>query len=143
MDFYRYKDPVLNTIVSSQHEHLQRIEGSNQLFTAFAEKVQVLTTSLRSLISQNAPSEEINFVNLDIEGAELNVLRGFPWELQTPTVFAIEIHDLDLGQSGEHPIVSFMLQKGYRLQSYVFHTGIFCRANFDTELCHRVPAKQV
>lgn len=141
--FYRYEDPVLNTILPAQHEHLQRIEKANQLFTSFVEKINVRTLALRTLIANHAGGRAIDFVNLDLEGVELEVLRGFPWEEQHPAVFAIEIHGLDFTAGGAHPIVSFMIDHGYRLQSYVFHTAVFCRADFDTELCHRVSAKRL
>jgi len=143
VDFFKYEDAVLNTILPAQHAHLQRIERSNELFTSFVSSERVRTTSLRSLIRQHASGEKIDFVNLDLEGVELNVLRGFPWEEHTPSVFSIEIHGLDTSRFCENDIVQFMVDHGYRLQSYVFHTAIFCRADFDTELCHRVSAKRI
>lgn len=141
--FHKYADPVLNTTLPAQHEHLQRIEKANELFTSFSGIEKVKTTSLRTLIDRHAPGQKIDFLNLDVEGVELDVLQGFPWEEQQPSVIAIEIHGLNLFRTGENEIVKFMQSKGYIIQSYVFHTGIFCRQDFDTELCHRVSAKRL
>lgn len=140
---YRYDDPVLNTTSPSQHEHLARIESAGELFTEFRGSERVTTSSLRKLISLHASGASIDFVNIDVEGVELEALKGFPWESQRPSVIAVEIHRLDLIRSGENPIVGYLREVGYVLQSYVFHTAIFCLADFDTELCHRVSAKRI
>lgn len=140
---YRYGDPVLNTISREQHEHLDRIELSGELFTQLIDKRYVITSSLRSLLAVNAAGESVDFLNLDVEGVELEVLRGFPWASQKPSVIAVEIHRLELGLSNAHPVVAYLIEKDYVLQSYVFHTAIFIRNDFDTELCHRVSVKRI
>jgi len=142
VNFYKYKDSVLNTTDPAQHQHLQLIEGRGELFTSFVGARKVNTRSVASILDEyQIPEGAVDFLNLDIEGVELIALEGFPWGLQTPKVIAVEIHRLNLERCGANPIVNFLFRKGYVLQSYVFHTAIFCRSDFDTELCHRVSAK--
>jgi len=138
--FHRYEDPVLNTIDEKQYEHLQKIESAGELFTKFVGSEKIRATSIRTILAeQKLPDNTVNFLNLDIEGAEFLALDGFPWELQSPEVISIEIHRLDLNNCSSHPIISFLNSKGYVLQSYVFHTAIFMKKDFDTEQCHRLP----
>nr|WP_255473939.1 FkbM family methyltransferase [Ketobacter sp. MCCC 1A13808] len=141
--FYKYGDPVLNTIYPAQHEHLQKIEKNKELFTSYKGKELIKTTSLRTVLEAHSIENNVDFLNLDVEGVELDVLEGFPWEKQCPSVIAIEIHRLSLNECAANPIVKFMAKRGYVLQSYVFHTAVFCREDFDVEQCHRVAAKRI
>ncbi len=139
---YKYKDPVLNTIDFDQHKHLQKIASSGELHTEFLKSELVNTIDLASLIAKyEVKNGSIDFLNLDIEGVELTALAGFPWDKQKPLVIAVEIHRLCLSKSAENPVVNFLRDVGYVMQSYVFHTAIFIHSDFDTELCHRVPFK--
>jgi FkbM family methyltransferase len=137
--FHRYEDPVLNTISDEQFQRLDRIEQAGELFTRHDGATTVTTRTLIEILGELAlPNQSVDFLNLDIEGGELQALQGFPWSSQTPAVIAVEVHRLDLARCSEHEIVRFLVRQGYVLQSYVFHTAIFMRRDFDTELCHRV-----
>lgn len=142
--FFKYADPVLNTIDPIQQSHLQKIESAGDLLTNYlgSEKIQTKTIS-QILADTLTPDNKVDFLNLDIEGVELVALRGFPWATQRPAVISCEIHRLDLTNCTNHPIVSYMVRLGYILQSYVFHTAIFVKSIFDTELCHRIQAKRL
>ena len=142
--FFKYVDPVLNTIDPIQHAHLQKIESNGELFTNYLGSEEIKTKTINEILKECFISNyTIDFLNLDIEGVELVALKGFPWKTQCPAVIACEIHHLDLYICRNHPIVSYMMDLGYVLQSYVFHTAIFVRADFDTELCHRYQAKKL
>lgn len=141
---YRYQDPVINTIDPDQHRHLQAIAQRGELFTQFVGEETVRTTSIACILDENhVPDLQVNFLNLDVEGVELTALQGFPWGRQQPQVVAVEIHRLDLATCAQHPLIYFMYERDYILQSYVFHMAIFTPKTFDTELCHRVPAQRL
>jgi len=142
--FYRYTDPVINTIDPRQQAHLDKIAQRGELFTGLKSVQKVRTSSIANLLAEVGVEDGcIDYLNVDIEGVELTALRGFPWDRHTPQVITVEIHRLDLITSAEHPIVQHMMKKGYILQSYVFHTAVFIRAEFDTEQCHRMAAKKL
>jgi len=53
---------------------------------------------------------------IDVEGAELNVLRGFPWEIMRPGRIFCELHPYawkEFGYTGED-FMDFLKQHGYR-----------------------------
>jgi len=141
---YKYEDAVLNTTNPKQQDHLKKIEKDGNLFTSFKKEIPLKTRSLRSLISDYKPLiENIDFISIDVEGVELSVLRGFPWEKHRPSVIAVEIHKLNMLEILGNPVVEYLYSKDYILQSYVFHNAIFCLNSFDVELCHRVSAKKI
>lgn len=78
-NFFRYADPVLNTVCPKQHAHLQAIEQSCELFTRHLDSKEIRTTTIARLLKeQNILDMRIDFLNLDIEGMELMALQGFP-----------------------------------------------------------------
>ena len=142
VNLQRYNDPVINTISKKQLEHLNKIEESGNLFTEKLDFVKIESRSLRSLIEEYSINK-IDFLNLDIEETEMDGLKGFPWEKIKPTVIACEMHRLNLEKCTDNEIVKFLKDKGYILQSYVFHTSIFVKIDFDTEECHRIPFERL
>lgn len=71
------------------------------------ERIQVPCLTLNEIL-QNS-DQEIDFVSLDVEGYELNVLRGFDIDRFRPRVFVIEQGEFD-----DQSPVSLMLKKhGY------------------------------
>ena len=138
----RYEDSVINTISQKQKNHLDNIEKNDGLFTKQLDESTVEAKSLTTILD-SFEIEQIDFLNLDIEEMELEALRGFPFDKYLPSVIACEIHRLVLENSDKNEIVHFLMEQGYILQSYIFHTAIFIRKNFDTELCHRVQANRL
>jgi FkbM family methyltransferase len=142
--FYKYQDAVINTTDPCQHAHLEAIARRGELFTQFIGVEEVRTTSIERLVSELGIEDGcVDYLNIDIEGVELDALRGFPWDKQGPKVISVEIHRLDLTTCSANPAVLYMASRGYVLQSYVFHTAIFTKSEFDTELCHRAIAKNL
>ena len=73
--------------------------------------VELTTTTLGDILTRaNAPTF-IHFLSLDIEGAELDALRAFPWD-------RIKLGSLALEHNYEEPkrtqLVKFLADRGYR-----------------------------
>jgi len=134
----RYEDPVINTISPEQIKHLDAIDATDGLFTEKLDDIRVESKTISQILKDNNV-KNIDFMNLDIEGAELEAISGFPWEEMAPAVISCELHRLSLYNPCESQVVSKLTDLGYILQSYVFHTAIFIRGDFDVEQCHRVP----
>jgi hypothetical protein len=138
-----YEDGVLNIISPGQQNHLKSLTDNNLLHTTLKSRHKILARSLRTIISEINPCPiDIDFLNLDIEGMELVALKGFHFELYGPSIIAVELHRLDLTKCLEDECVNYLYKLNYRLQSYVMHTAIFCKIDFDEEFCHRFPFPQ-
>lgn len=68
----------------------------------------------------------IDFMSLDIEGAELQALQGVDWEKVKIDVITIENNNKDA--------IEFLKQKGYVLKLYVHEDVIFIREDLKTYL---------
>jgi FkbM family methyltransferase len=81
--------------------------------------VQVATITLNDLLDRNGV-ETIDFLSMDIEGAEPAALAGFDIERFRPALVCIEAH----GAGGEE-IVAYFQTHGYeRIDEYLQHDGV-------------------
>jgi FkbM family methyltransferase len=73
----------------------------------------VAARTLKTIFEKHNVPLLIDYISLDIEGAELNALRGFPWETHIAILWTIE-HNLYRGEK-QHKldIYNFMIEKGY------------------------------
>lgn len=102
------------TVKFHTHAGLGGIADSLGKWRAEAEKspaVELTTTTLGQVLDgANAPSF-IHFLSLDIEGAELEALRGVPFDKYRFGAMAIEHNDEEPKRSD---LLTFLEKKGYR-----------------------------
>ena len=55
----------------------------------------------------------VDYFSLDVEGAELSILKTIPFDQVNITTFTIEANHADRGE-----IIEFMTDKGYRVHKY-------------------------
>ena len=80
------------------------------------------TTTLTSVIEKSPFSfEEILYLNVDCEGHDLNVLRGFDFQRCRPKLLSVELFQDD----DRKKIEDFLDQFHYRLESRIALSGIF------------------
>ena len=88
-------------------DHLGRWKSQ----TKDAATVELTTVTLEDILRRAGAPSYIQFISLDIEGAELEALRGFPFDRYTVGAFAIE-------HNNEEPkrthIEEFLSDRGYK-----------------------------
>lgn len=89
-----------------------------------ATTVTVRQLALRSILHDNEV-RSVDFMNVDCEGADLQVLKSNDWNRWRPAVIAVEDHAEDFSRS---ETASFLLEKGYNLVSRAVLTSIFRRS---------------
>lgn len=88
--------------------------------------IEVERRTLASVLAQSVPAgTEVGFMNIDCEGADLDVLRSNDWARFHPFLLAVEDLDLDLERVTESPIFRFLRPLGYRLVSHLHYTSIY------------------
>jgi FkbM family methyltransferase len=73
--------------------------------------VELTTTTLGELLARTQAPSYIHFLSLDIEGAELEALKGIPFDKYRFGAMAIEHNDEEPKRSD---LVKFLEEKGYR-----------------------------
>lgn len=85
------------------------------------ETVSVTTRTLNEILAESGLEGPIDFLNVDCEGEDSNVLAGLDWDKWKPLVVAVEAHVL----SERRQLEAYMASKGYALASQVLVTSIF------------------
>jgi FkbM family methyltransferase len=88
--------------------------------------IEVERRTLASVLAQSVPADtNVDFLNVDCEGADLDVLRSNDWARFHPFLLAVEDLDLDLERVTESAIFRFLRPLGYRLVSHLHYTSIY------------------
>ena len=101
---------------------------------------KIKTNTLNSVIEESPfKSKKINFVNIDVEGHEMNVLKGFDIEKYYPDVIVIEyldvqmkkieFHNQDIAKIMSSELYKFMNSKKYRFVNWLHSDLVFVSDN--------------
>ena len=109
--FYRKKINMLNTINK---------KFANSSFRKGFKTSFVQADTLNSVLGKSKlKNKKIDFLNLDIEGNEINALKSLNFKKYSPKLICVEIHNYSSSASKintlkSNPTYSFLKRKGYR-----------------------------
>ena len=110
--------------------------------TAKPKKIKKVTTKTLNSIIEKSPfsEEEIDFLSIDVEGHELNVLKGFDLKKYAPKIIVIEYLDLSLKKIEisnfniqniiNSDIYKFMTNNNYTFVNWVHSDLVFAHKTF-------------
>ncbi len=91
-------------------------------------EIEVERWPLRDLLARHMPRDTpVDFMNVDCEGADLEVLGGNDWERFAPHLLAVEDAQLDLARVAESAIYRFLAERAYRLVAKLHLTALYRR----------------
>ena len=120
VDFCIYEDHGLSTIATQEQERYSERFAQNQITTKTVE-----TSILAELKKDYLGESEVHLLHIDVEGEELNALRGANLPDMLPGVIAVELKNLSLYNLGQSDMVSYLTSLGYRLVSKTPLDSIF------------------
>ena len=129
--FFYHNRSAINTLSRTVSESRQ---------TEPKEIKKIKTNTLNSVIEESPfKSKKINFVNIDVEGYEMNVLKGFDIEKYYPDVIVIEYLDVemkkiefynqDIAKIMSSELYKFMNSKKYRFVNWLHSDLVFVSDN--------------
>ena len=118
--FYVFNGRALNTLDSQLAE--QRNEGETRLIEIHTVKTQRLDT----ILAERLPTgKQIQFMSIDVEGYDLEVLKSNDWSQFRPEYILVEVWDLELAHSASHPVVAYLAMQEYSLVGKAYSTAFF------------------
>ena len=124
LNYYRFNDPAVNGFCLSE-DRLKELEPQFKL----VDIVPVKTMPLRSILSEHLPAgTAIDFLSIDVEGLEMEVLESNDWERFHPTVvLAEDLNAYTLKEVVDSPVTAFMSRVGYTACAKAPHTIFYLR----------------
>lgn len=121
LNYYQFEESALNGF--SMDLSISRMKlGTSKLISETIVKTQ----PLKQILSEYIPiSSVIDFLTVDVEGMDLEVLRSNDWKKYRPRVVLVEILASSMEEIALHPINTFMNAEGYRLYSKAMNTVFF------------------
>lgn len=122
--YFRFDEPALNTFDPAEAER-KNVEPYH-----LVEVVDVPVLRLDQLLSEHlGPGKAVDFLSVDVEGRDLDVLRSNDWSRFRPRFILAETLRTDLLSLEECPTVAFLHEVGYRPVCKAYNTTFFERVD--------------
>ena len=90
------------------------------------KSIQIPCRTLNTILEEHLPPEtQIDFMSIDVEGAENEIFEGFNIEQYKPTILALEIKLSTIEELLDHPLYIRLKNAGYILKALCGPTYIF------------------
>lgn len=122
LTYYMFNEPALNTF--DKFLAMNRTKSGEY---HIIKEMKIETYPLKKVLDMYlSDSQEIDFINVDCEGMDLDVLKSNDWNKYRPKIILIEIippHEIP--DVLNHPIAIFLQDNGYILFAKCFNTCFF------------------
>ena len=129
LEYYQFNEPALNTLSIEKAREKDGYRGFKIIQTS-----QIETIRLDHLLDSNNVVIEIDFINIDVEGYELKVLKSNNWYKYRPKVLVIESTNIILEDLNENAIYRYLKDKEYQFFAKSFNTLFFVHTDYKTLL---------
>jgi len=121
LTFYCFNEPALNGF--SKEVSLERNSGANPYF--ITKEIEVETYPLAEVLDTYLPAgQKIDFLSIDVEGLDLQVLESNNWTKYKPDHILVEDR-IDFDNLLESEVYRYLKEKGYQLVAKTFRTLLF------------------
>lgn len=121
LSYYKFNVPAVN---SFSQEHVNKWKQVPDFYVT--EVIEIQTQRLRDVLKENLPEhQKIDFMSVDVENFDLEVLMSNDWELYRPFILLVEDDILQFESFSESPIVVYLQSKNYSLISVCNGTLFF------------------
>jgi FkbM family methyltransferase len=121
MILFRFEEPALNTFDSALAQ--RRIETGS---SALLEKIAVPVDRLENILAHELDEKQrIDFMSVDAEGLDLDVLMSNDWDSFRPDLVLAEAFDSDLARMADDPLCRYMEARSYKPVAKIANSVIF------------------
>ena len=120
LTYFMFNEPALNSFSKSFSDERQNEK-------CYIEKtISIPSFPLSTILDKHLPPEQIiNFLSVDVEGLDLQVLASNDWNKYRPKVVLAEVLGASLNTIKQDPVYKYLTNQGYILFSKLIHTCIF------------------
>ncbi len=120
--YYAFNEPAYNTFNEAKaNEYVNA-----KLVSPDVRKIKIDTVPLRKILDEHvAPGTTIDFLTIDTEGLEMEVLRSNDWEKYQPTIIILESHIIEIEKYLNSELDLFMKNLGYTLVGKSYYSYFY------------------
>jgi len=121
--YYMFNEPALNTFSEDEAKNKDGLRNYKII-----DKIKIKTSPLKSILDEYLPKDcKIDFMSIDVEGFDLQVIESNDWEKYRPTIILIEdLKKYAIVELTEHSeIYKFLIVKDYQFIAKTFNTLFF------------------
>lgn len=89
-----------------------------------AETHTVRTRTLASILEEHGVGS-VDLLSVDVEGLEMEVLRGNDWDRWCPELLLVEKHGFHLERPDEDELYQYLSGLGYRFEAHMWVTSLY------------------
>jgi FkbM family methyltransferase len=121
LTYFIFNEPALNTFSESL-----AIEYEKDKYYHIILKKEMLTNTLESILDEHLTSDQkIDFLTIDVEGLDLNVIKSNNWKKYLPQIVLVEIYGSDIQNLLKNSIYIEMDRLGYTFIAKTINTAFF------------------
>ena len=117
--YYKMKDPALNTFV----EEVMRTRVSEGF--DLKEVVDVRVLDLGSVLNESLIGDKIDFMSVDVEGLEKEVLLSNNWTKYKPSFIVVHLKSKSIDDCLKSELANILMLNNYRLYAKSYHSLFF------------------
>jgi FkbM family methyltransferase len=127
LTYYSFAEPCLNGFSAE----LARERDGQKDWSRLLGTREIRTVTLAEVLDEHLPpGQEIDFLSVDVEGLDYEVLKSNDWAKYRPNVVLAEDLGLrSLEQPGDSKVYQLMREQDYRLEAKTAHTLFFMRGD--------------
>lgn len=122
LTFYMFNEPALNgfsKLLSQQRNN------TSQAYN-ITRTIDLDTFTLSEILAKHLPKgQPIDFMSIDVEGLDFDVLLSNDWSQFRPKVILVEILSINLDEVLNHEITKLLKSEGYLILSKTMNTVFF------------------
>lgn len=127
LTYYEFNEPALNGFDSKLSQ-----ERDSFLDYQIIQTFQLKTSTLAQVLDNFLPNnQKIDFINIDVEGLDYQVLKSNDWEKYRPKLILVENLSYTNNSSTESNINDFLKDQQYKFYAKTINTNFFI--NLDIE----------
>ncbi len=121
LKYYMFNEPALNSFSKEISNSRNGLEDYKII-----KEIDLHTKTLKDVLDSNMMGDQhIDFMTIDVEGLDYDVLVSNDWAKYKPSIILIEDVEFDLHSVGKSKVYNYLIGKGYSLIVKIFNTLFF------------------
>lgn len=120
LSYFAFNEPALNTF--SEQEAKKKNVPPYHIVNTF----QIPVVTLRKILDEHLPAgRSIDFMSVDVEGFDHEVISSNDWAKYRPRVVVVELLEADIQNIAAHPTAQVLFGHNYRVLAKTHNTYFF------------------